>query len=517
MRRLALIVPLLFGCNELVDIDRFDIDPELDAGPVDEDAGDDSGVDGGCTPTTYFRDEDEDGVGDDSMTMLLCDPIEGFVETGGDCDDTAMDVFPGADELCDGVDQDCDTAVDEGLLGPIGDPIVLEADFEPIPEAYDPMDPVVLGNLRSDLIRLVATRSGYTYLFWTVTQIGSRFFDEVWAVELDLSGIETGRRELVAARRPSGDPFMNQVSGVALSAVEGATEVEVVVSRFIEATSEWGIYRGGTSTPLLRVADAPFALDLSARGDWMLGRFEMQGSSSQFVFAYNVSSGLVSEVLEIPTVSTPTSEEDFPRTPMPTIDDSGFLVRTTAELRLPDGGLPPGADPELFVNRRNELIEVTGDLSLSIAAESALPWDSDARCAELGSEPCPSSELLLNGRITRPGRLLALENVVSAGGSASRCAHVVTLEGDGTHIVGECIPFQTEGPSIEQVELAHRGATALLVTVEGGMRILREYPLADGTEGELSGTTLPDGDQLSVWSAHGSLVSSAILNRIGCE
>lgn len=46
---------------------------------------------------------DEDGDGVDS-------PAFG----GEDCDDTAPDVFPGALEVCDGVDQDCDSVIDNG-------------------------------------------------------------------------------------------------------------------------------------------------------------------------------------------------------------------------------------------------------------------------------------------------------------------------------------------------------------------------------------------------------------------
>ena len=40
---------------------------------------------------------------------------DGFTDETGDCDDNDNDVFPGALELCNGVDDDCDGTVDEDV------------------------------------------------------------------------------------------------------------------------------------------------------------------------------------------------------------------------------------------------------------------------------------------------------------------------------------------------------------------------------------------------------------------
>lgn len=42
------------------------------------------------------------------------DDGDGYGESSGDCDDENAAVFPGAEETCDGVDNDCDGAIDEG-------------------------------------------------------------------------------------------------------------------------------------------------------------------------------------------------------------------------------------------------------------------------------------------------------------------------------------------------------------------------------------------------------------------
>ena len=65
---------------------------------------------------TWYADSDGDGWGDSSATVELapaCDQLDGYVAEGGDCDDTDATLFPGADEYCDGFDNDCDGATDE--------------------------------------------------------------------------------------------------------------------------------------------------------------------------------------------------------------------------------------------------------------------------------------------------------------------------------------------------------------------------------------------------------------------
>ncbi len=66
-----------------------------------------------CAGVVLYADADGDGFGDDGRPGSGCD-LDGYVSTGGDCDDAAPAVRPGAPETCDGVDEDCDGAIDEG-------------------------------------------------------------------------------------------------------------------------------------------------------------------------------------------------------------------------------------------------------------------------------------------------------------------------------------------------------------------------------------------------------------------
>jgi hypothetical protein len=68
----------------------------------------------GQPPQLWYGDDDGDGYGDNSSTTESCTQPSGYVSAAGDCDPDDDDVYPGAHEYCDGVDNDCDDTVDEG-------------------------------------------------------------------------------------------------------------------------------------------------------------------------------------------------------------------------------------------------------------------------------------------------------------------------------------------------------------------------------------------------------------------
>ncbi|MCB9797600.1 MAG: putative metal-binding motif-containing protein [Alphaproteobacteria bacterium] len=148
MRRCILGLVLLAACGEKEPVDTGNPETgDSEAGPVDADGdgvpaeadcddGDASvypeaeelcdGKDNNCDgeidgadavdARQGYLDADGDGFGDPEAFLRACDLPSDYVDGDDDCDDADPATFPGADELCDGEDQDCDAAVDEAAL-----------------------------------------------------------------------------------------------------------------------------------------------------------------------------------------------------------------------------------------------------------------------------------------------------------------------------------------------------------------------------------------------------------------
>jgi hypothetical protein len=73
----------------------------------------DAAVDENLT-TTYYQDADIDTYGNPSVSQNVCLQPAGYVLDGTDCNDSNASVNPGATEICDGIDNNCNSLTDEG-------------------------------------------------------------------------------------------------------------------------------------------------------------------------------------------------------------------------------------------------------------------------------------------------------------------------------------------------------------------------------------------------------------------
>ena len=78
----------------------------------------DGQIDEGQSFLDWYADIDLDGHGDISDLISACSQPPGYILDNTDCDDTNSSIYPGATEICNSLDDDCDGQIDEGLVLP---------------------------------------------------------------------------------------------------------------------------------------------------------------------------------------------------------------------------------------------------------------------------------------------------------------------------------------------------------------------------------------------------------------
>ena len=98
------VMPLGYASEELCDGLDNDCDGELDEG----------------VELTFYADADDDGFGNPASTVTACTLPPGCATNDDDCNDAVAAVNPDADEVCDTVDNDCDGDTDSGVCSGLG-------------------------------------------------------------------------------------------------------------------------------------------------------------------------------------------------------------------------------------------------------------------------------------------------------------------------------------------------------------------------------------------------------------
>lgn len=254
---------------------------------VDNDCDGNADEDGASGCTTYYNDKDNDGYGVTGDSRCLCSTEGDYTATNsGDCNDYNYDVYPGAYDDLNSIDENCDGEVDELFACDTWSSAIGLVSYWRFDEESGNIINDTIGN--NDGLALSASRvvgvvntalsfDGFSYVNVNDPTDGSLDFDNSFSIEAWIKNNDSSDNQVIVEKGSSGAYYrlyLSNVGEVVFEASDGSTTSTLESSTGIN-DGEWhhitaykthyfnqmfifidGVQAGVTSSPTGSVANS---------------------------------------------------------------------------------------------------------------------------------------------------------------------------------------------------------------------------------------------------------------------